>query len=1426
MAPRNSQIKYPDRAMKLSKISAMNTLLYFIKNGADILPKKYETSLVVWEETVRKRAELSKEKDPDRFVPVCDVEKYLRKNFLSVVFNTTALYGNTETKRVYSWKEGAIGPLNVLLNIAGAHLRFLAMIRYPFPLPKKGGVRRTNKNGKQYFQTNHVYCGTKNRPTVIITHPMLPSLDFVDAIRGHLVELCRQCFIHSVPISIASNYIKLLTFRLRPLLDRFYLAGFEKRKQTLEFTKKSLATLESVLKRVKGQHGITSGYPIRMTGSLDDTNPLSIGLDELVGNINNVRIHSIVTNRRNKHLVDGDDVAQFASKINTARSRLGTQIHKRLAWGTTQPSSAMSVMLGGDYLAKDKTGYILAAEIPVNSGRGKVDYTLIVRRIPKYMENIPDSTSGYWPPRLVLDIKTKTAFNWGISAKTHNSDKSFIVDFPFTRRFLTDSEWDILIKNTPSLKEQKQVDAYSEALLQEYKAIAKDDHTPPSSILKGIILVDGHEFTSRSRRILPKFIKTVYKQVHQDLVEMRTKKPTGELKYPRTLFEPTFRWALKTRIAIVLAPFTIPKGSSLQDFLPLPIPLHAFTELNPFEHSCNGVKRFILYLSADGVSSPGDSAGWIAQHWHGLKFAYELAHKRNFRRVVWIDLAGQFTDEVIRAATLRLDFHHERVVKFCNDIKFLDFSAEKENALFSGNELPSVDSIGSRIKNCDLVIVSGIDTIRQIAPKELEGLVDSLSIHIAKATSLQKTCTLWFGTPQPLATTSELYKRPQLRPFRYDSPLQPYINEIVINIPLPPRKGKSKVPIYDHVRGLVSIVPDMKKGIRCTTIGIPPLIGWSKRFLSRAPSDKEQKLMDRLRARPPSAFRWLKSQGTPMFSNDMAIELFPFLEPWIHKSIKSSKPEDIKIDQNLESLKVKKKKLGRKRGTKGYKGPNSRLTFSVNLCKPSPSSINTKREYGQTELILKPLESTPLPPHPSELEDSTFSSDEAARIELIRLQDTCKLLQGLASSSPYLKEQCKEFVKVLAKAVKLPSMDMLQKFTEFFKNSRYFNQIWYRLLWGRDWLDGWPMPRALKSKMAKLRVDRKDVLQYYGNYLIFMIASLAEHYDLHQTELQFLWEMVRSWVTLQMGAKPRAGVQPESEYDTASVYAQLKAKATFWNRTPYPTTTTLSDIRYGLRVDVTKSNPGNYRWYIFEDGAYSKRFVAGCVEQSAVKLGPLPLIRANTVTSLDEISSLADFEFTNCMVRPFLIAEHQGINILYETEQALQGKKELVAFTNPSSFNWDPVGMIRYGTRSRNATARLRYIKVLTLGMQYPSIQNQLLPERPADFGERIFEHIKTISIQTQDVTRVKCRLEGTIDKGSISFEARTKKRWTKVGQNIDHKDRNQAIQALLLPYNQGIAVQGKYSWDPLSDFHFRFGGEELRKEVVSRIQLDKEEGV
>ena len=1430
MSRGNSQILHPDRAMRQAKTAAMSTLLRLIRQGTEELPEIYERSWTLWEKAKTKRETLSRARDPDRFVPVCDVEKHLRKNFLAVVFNTTALYGNTETKRVYSWHDGTIGPLNTLLNIAGARLRFLAMTRYPFPKPDRIEVRRVTKAEDEYFRWHSAYGGSKHRPTVIVTHPLLPSLDFVDAIRGHLVELCRQCFIHSVPASDASRYINLLIFRLRPLLDQFYMAGFDRKKRTVKFAERAETELDFVIGMVKGQHGTRAGFSIRVTRERGLEIDSTLDITELIDMVDDSRIKTTLKRLALKRrLIVDEDVAQLSHEMVKVASRVGTRAHERISWGTVKPFSAMSIMLSGDYLARDKTGYILAAEVPVYSGRGRADYALFVRKATGYVAEESSSSLGLWSPALVLDLKTKSSFSWGITGKTQDQQGSIVVDLRLKRRKLTDDEWEVSVKTTPSSYEKQQIESYAEGLLQEYRTLAREDSEPPASKLKGVILIDGSEFPTRVRRLLPRFIKAVYEQVRKDIWEMRARKPGSQLSYPRMLFEPIFRWSVKTRLAIVTFPFKVPKDGAIQNILPTPSTHSTLREPDPFETRNEDSRHFILYLTADSLISPGDSAGWIGQHWHGLQFAHKWAQEKGYERVAWVDLAGEFTNGLCRPSMLRLDFHHREIRQFYDDIRFIDLSPEIENALFSGGAVPSVDAIRERIKNYDLILVSGIDILRSIAPPGLEGLIDTLAIHAAEATSQPATCTIWFGTPSPLATGSKLYKRRQLRPFRFDSPLQSYIDEIAMNVPFPPRKGGSEVPRCDYARGLVSVTPDTKKGLDIGTIGIPPLIGWSKQFLSRELSDDEQIMKDKLRRRPPGTSRWLKTMVVPPFNEDMVMELFPFVRPWLQES-KTSHTR--KIDQNLESLRVKKTRLGKREGIAGYRGVLSRLTFSKDLCIPSSnkchrvSKINARRKYRTARLELEPLRSISLPPRDTWLTYSGFSSREAEKIELIRLQEVRRLLLEFRSSSNPLIEHCNEFVRVLADAVKLPPMKTLHKISDFFKNSRYSNQIWHRLTWCRDWLDGWPMPAGMKQDLVTLQSKRKDILLFYGNYLIMMIASLTEQFTLYQTEIQALWDIVRPWVTMQMGARSRTGTRPYSKYDAASVYKQLWAKARYWNNTPSPATTALSNVRYGLRVDIKTPNPGSYRWYIFEEGPYDNRFITGCIKLDTEKWGPRSLLRASTVSSLDEIGALAEFEIKESEVRPIVITRHQGIDILYEADRQLHGRNELKHLTNSDLFDWHPVGMVRYGTRYRGALARLRYIKVITLGMRYPSIRGQKLPQRQSSLGETMLDYVRSIGALTSEVTRVKCTVAGTPDRGRISFKIHDGSIWMAVGQSVRYNELDEAARILRIPHDAGIAFQGNFTWDPLTDVIYGRGREKLKNAVLSRIQLDQEEGV
>lgn len=373
-------IKYPERALRHAKYLGMSSLLPLIQRGADVFDKPYRHALKLWSRAKEKSNSHHAMGANDYFIPICNVEMYLRKDHHDMVFNTTALYGNTEVRRVYSWREGTIGPLNLLENIAGARLRFLAMTRYPFPRPEllKDGHGRVDS--KRSGDRVYGYGTTKGKTTVTITHPLLPELDFADMLRGHLVELCRQCFILAVPIDAAQHYIDLLLNRLRPFLDRLYISATQPSRNRLGsggFLQKADVILDKIIHRIRGEYGSRSSYPARVTEQTEAEEHLSFKRYALLQLLHNKNVHDKLSS-----VLSDADAKAFSERVYSISGRVGTRSHKRAAWGRCSPWSTQNILHGGDYLAEDKSGYIHAAEVPVYGGRGKIDHGLFIRRQP------------------------------------------------------------------------------------------------------------------------------------------------------------------------------------------------------------------------------------------------------------------------------------------------------------------------------------------------------------------------------------------------------------------------------------------------------------------------------------------------------------------------------------------------------------------------------------------------------------------------------------------------------------------------------------------------------------------------------------------------------------------------------------------------------------------------------------------------------------------------------------------------------------------------------------------------------------------------------------------------------------------------------------------------------------------------------------
>ena len=1414
-----------------------------IRRGEDDLPETYENSLELWRQAKKKRRQRRTEKtgggeyltgNPNYFIPICDVEKYLRKNHLSMVFNTSALYGNIETKRVYSWSEGTIGPMNSLLNIAGARLRYLAMTRYPFPRPTTVMVERTDRNGNTYSRWHFAYGGSTRHPTVIVTHPHLPALDFVDLIRGHLVELCRQCFILSVPSKDAVRYINLLIFRLRPHLDHIYKGAIERRKVmvgTDAFVIKAERELDWVIRMIRGAYGTRAGRPERMTHLIRPTYVDSLDVSELLEDISGSTRQNNFKRLMKKGLVDDTDAKRFIDHLVNSSAGVGNRAHKRMSWGMVNPSTLRSVMLGGDYVARNKSGYIHAAEVPVLSGRGRADYVLFVRRATS-VENMRSVTPGVWCPMFVLDLKTKSAYDWGVVGKSKHSDGPVRVDFRLKRRRLTDDEWVQAIGNTPSQPEIKQVNSYADALLQEYLDMAQEDPEPPMIHIRAIVLTDGTEFPSRVRRLLPGFITRIYESVRSDLILIRKKKRTGKrVDYPRSLFELDLTWPVKTRLAVVVFPFQMSPDETPEALLPLPSPLPMPSTLDPFENRTEDSRHFVLYVTAATVSSPGDTAGWVAKYWHGLEYARQVAKERKCERVIWVDLAGEFADATIRRAAFRLDSRQKKVREFHDGIEFIDLSSSIEETLFRGAAVPSVDSLREKVDGHDQVIVSGIDSIRSMTPSDIGGLVDTLVVHLTEATAIPDSTTIWFDAPMPLPTTSGLYKQHQFRPFRFDSPLQTHVDEIVLNLAQPPASGSSEVSRADHARGILRVTPDKSKGLDVSPVGVPPLFGWAKRFRSLRVFASRKTCRGRLGEELGSDLHPPRSVEVPNFTTEMAVELFPFLESWASGEV-SSHTEASVTDKNIASLKVKRRKLTTRDRTRGYRGLLSRLAFSRELCKTTGkrthpiSAIDTKKKYWNPKLKLEPLETVPLPPHETDLRFVGYSRTSAEAIELRRLQTVREfLLADKWEYSPCL-EFADDFVKMLGDAVK-PEQGrrMTEVIQDFFRIHPYSAEVWRRIAWYRDSLNGWPMPSKMRERLTKLCVENKDILLEYGNYLLMLLAVLWEGPYPKQMELQELWDMLRPWVTLQLGTQRLSEALPKPEFDTEAIYEQMTRRMRYYRESRAPGTVPLTNMRYGITVDIDQTGSNGYRWYIFERAPYDSELVAGCVKRPEEDfLGLRKRLKANTLIPLDELGMLAERGLLIGQPNAILIANHRGSDILYESEYRWKGEDVLRSGYDYANVDWTPIGAVRYGTRHRGALARLRYINVANPGwnLMFPSISNQCLPRRSLSLGKHMFDHLSKIRVQVSQVVRVRCRVSGKTTEGRIEFYEGAGRQAKRAGEAIKYQGVHQVVRVLREPYDVGRPYGQNLTWDPLTDIEYGPGLVGIEKDVTVKIRLEE----
>ncbi len=136
------KVRTPSAIISTAVYMGLVALVRISRDRASKKTRRFYQSINKMWTYVRDSLSVQKISNLTDFSVVQNAEPNMRGQFLKYSWTTARQMGSKESKRVYSWLEGSVGPLNALLNYAGARLRDLAMFLYPFPKPLVFEIRK------------------------------------------------------------------------------------------------------------------------------------------------------------------------------------------------------------------------------------------------------------------------------------------------------------------------------------------------------------------------------------------------------------------------------------------------------------------------------------------------------------------------------------------------------------------------------------------------------------------------------------------------------------------------------------------------------------------------------------------------------------------------------------------------------------------------------------------------------------------------------------------------------------------------------------------------------------------------------------------------------------------------------------------------------------------------------------------------------------------------------------------------------------------------------------------------------------------------------------------------------------------------------------------------------------------------------------
>jgi len=808
----------------------------------------YEKMSDTWE-TVQENRQADRASGSHEFSSVQKIESSLRKLNFRMLWESTKRYGNRERKRVYSWKEGTIGELNNLLNYAGATLRNTVVPRYPFPTPHLYEIRVFPDGTEQVIPKDvadkvpavkgvktHLragYRGNSKHPRVLLTHPTLPAMDFGDMIRAHLIELCRQCFIHCVPRTEAHRYIRLLIHRLIPFLDWVYTQGKTGRKN---FSPDADKELRKIVLEIRSNYSKHIGSRTRISKQMEDV-PLNFDIKVLKEHVkllqdttDNPHIKKkckTILQHIKRRIVTQREIETFIEEVMKKVQQEGNNWHSVLLSGYPQPRSLKEVIFAGDHFLRTPSGIQYLAEVPVTGprGSGKIDLVLFARiqRQERYI----------WAPILILEVKTKAGFNFNLFGKRPRTKKPkvFVPVFNSCKEPLKNLEWEKTLVSVPPKTHTDQLNIYEGTLLSEYHALIGET-TGFKTLWKGVVTLDVSQDYETTKRVFDHLIDNLADRLVNGEI-------TGQWK---TL---TYKNASTDepapRVAITMTPAQGPIN-----MLKSVIPLKTILFENPFQDRVEDDIFFTQYISLYSPTSSGKTAAWFSKTWHLLNHLAELEKtSQSDTSLIWIDLIGDFPSENLVEKRFRLEeLRKTRLIKnpeykrlrgLLERITFVSVREDIDAFLIEG-ESSGIEKVSSTITSAlkapvgnRIAIIDGWSDLNSMTTATRRNNLQVLELSLLQILKGQVNEVIWTDTGVDLPQVCEIYQRNYSSPLYYSSPRKQLIDEILWNVPTAPRKLGWQTPQYEDSRVIIQDLPT-EQDPWTTIIHVPFLKGLGQKF--------------------------------------------------------------------------------------------------------------------------------------------------------------------------------------------------------------------------------------------------------------------------------------------------------------------------------------------------------------------------------------------------------------------------------------------------------------------------------------------------------------------------------------------------------------------------------------------------------------------